>query len=58
MDGLVELVQAVRQDVQTLVDAVDAPIDSLGHEALPVSVLRQTLPPKVRHEEAHLHPHR
>ena len=51
-------VQTVRQNVQTLVDAVDALADPLGHAALPVPVLRQAFPPKVRHEEAHLHPHR
>ena len=52
------LVQAVRQDVQAVVDAIDAFIDSLGHAAVPVPILRQAIPSKVRHEEAHLHPHR
>ena len=51
-------VSTVRQNVQTLVDAVDALADPLGHAALPVPVLRQAFPPKVRHEETHLHPHR
>ena len=51
-------VQTVRQDVQEIVDAVNTPADPLRHEAVPVPVLRQALPPEVRHEEAHVHSHR
>ena len=40
------------------VDAVDPPADSQRHPPFPVPLLRQTLPPEVRHEEAHLHTHR
>lgn len=51
-------VQAVWQDVQALLHSLHAPADPLGHAALPVSVLRQTLPSEVRHEETYIHPHR
>lgn len=50
-------VQAVRKNVQKVFHAVHAPVDSLGHQAVPVPVLRQTVSPEVRHEEAHVHPH-
>ena len=48
---------AVRQDVQALVHTVHPSADPLGHATLSVPVLRQTVPPEVRHEEAHLHTH-
>ena len=48
----------MRQDVQAVVDAVDAPVDPFGHASVSVSVLRQEIPPEVGHEETHLHPHR
>ena len=51
-------VQTVRQVFQAQLHPVDPPADPLGHPALPVPVLRQEVPPEVRHEEAHLHPHR
>jgi hypothetical protein len=52
------LVQAVRQDVQAELDLVHSPPHTLGHQALPVPVLRKEVPPEVGHEEAHLHTHR
>jgi hypothetical protein len=48
----------MRQDVQAVVDAVDSPADPLGHPAVSLPVLRQKVPPEIRHEETHLHPHR
>lgn len=51
-------VQTVRQVLQALEHAVHAPADPLGHAALPLPVLRQAVPPEVRHEEAHVHTHR
>ena len=51
-------VQAVRKDFQEEFDSVDALADSLGHPAVSLSVLRKAVPPKVRHEETHVHPHR
>ena len=47
------LVQAVRQDLYVELDDVDAPPHPLGHAAAPEPVLRQEVPPEVRHEEAH-----
>lgn len=44
--------------VQEVLDAINASADTLGHKTLPLSVLRQTLSPEIRHEEAHVHPHR
>lgn len=44
--------------LQTLEHPLDAPADPLGHAAVPVPVLRQAVPPEVRHEETHLHTHR
>ena len=51
-------VQAVREVVQAVVHSLHTPADPLGHATLPMPVLWQALPPEVRHEEAHLHPHR
>jgi len=49
---------AVRQSVSPLVDAVHAPAHPLRHATVSVPVLRQEVPPEVRHEEAHLYAHR
>lgn len=51
-------VPPVRQVLQEILDPLDAPAHTLGHQAVPVPVLREALPPEVGHEEAHLHPHR
>jgi len=51
-------VQAVREVVQAVVHSLHTPADPLGHATLPMPVLWQALPPEVRHEETHLHPHR
>ena len=51
-------VQAVREVVQAVIHSLHTPADPLGHATLSVPVLWQALPPEVRHEEAHLHPHR
>ena len=51
-------VQTVREVVQAVIHSLHTPADPLGHATLPMPVLWQTLPPEVRHEEAHLHPHR
>lgn len=48
----------MRQMFQALEHAVDSPADPLGHKALPVPVLRETIPPEVRHEETYLHTYR
>lgn len=48
---------SVWENIQALLHPVHSSADTLGHPALPLPVLRQKLPPKVRHEEAHLHPH-
>ncbi|CAG05643.1 unnamed protein product [Tetraodon nigroviridis] len=50
--------QNLREKLQALVHAVHAPAHPLGHEAVPVPVLREEVPPKVRHEETHFYPHR
>lgn len=50
--------QGVWKGVQALVHTVHTPPHPLGHTALPLSVLRQEVPPEVRHEEAHFHSHR
>ena len=50
-------VRAVRQGLQAELDPLDAPADPLGHAAVPLPLLRKEVPPEVRHEEAHLHPH-
>ena len=50
--------QNLRQKLQALLHAVHAPAHPLGHAALPVPVLREEVPPEVRHEETHVHPHR
>jgi len=44
--------------VAAVVDTVHSPAHSQRHKTVPVLLLRQTLPPEVRHEEAHLHPYR
>jgi len=49
---------SVRQVLQEIVDPVNAPAHPLRHAAVPVPVLRKTVPPEVRHEETHLHPYR
>ena len=49
---------AVWQEFQAIVDVVNAPADTHRLASLSVPVLWQTLPPEVRHEETHLHPHR
>ena len=48
----------MRKDVQTVVDAVNSPADSLGYSSVSVPILRQTIPPEIRYEETHLHPYR
>ncbi|XP_055365645.1 zinc finger protein 768-like isoform X1 [Betta splendens] len=50
--------RGVRQGVQALLHPLHAPAHPLGHAAVSVPVLRQEVPPEVRHEEAHVHPHR
>lgn len=49
--------QTVRQIVQEVLDAVHTSPHPLRHETLPLPVLREEVPPEVRHEEAHLHTH-
>ena len=51
-------VQAVWQDVQAQLHPLHPPAHTLGHEAVSMPVLREEVPPEVRHEEAHLHSHR
>lgn len=48
----------MRQELQEVVHPVHAPAHPHRHAAVPVSVLRQAVPPEVGHEEAHVHPHR
>ncbi|XP_062815265.1 zinc finger protein Gfi-1b isoform X3 [Anolis carolinensis] len=48
----------VWEGLQALLHTGHPPADPLGHPALPLPLLREALPPEVRHEEAHLHPHR
>lgn len=48
----------MRKMLQAIEHSVHAPPDPLGHQALPLSVLREAFPPEVRHEETHLHTHR
>lgn len=50
--------QGVWKGVQALVHPVHTPPHPLRHAALPLPVLWQEVPPEVRHEEAHFHPHR
>lgn len=50
--------QDLRQKLQEVVHSVHAPAHPLRHTALPVPVLREEVPPEVRHEETHVHPHR
>lgn len=54
---MVFAVQTMWQDIQTVQHPVHPSIDSQRHSAVSLSVLRQTLPPEVRHEEAHLYSH-
>ena len=51
-------VQAVREDLQTVIYTLDPPLDPLGHSAIPMSILWQKIPSKEWHEKAHLHPYR
>ena len=51
-------VRAMRQGLQAELHPLHPPADPFGHAAVPVPVLREEVPPKVRHEEAHLHPYR
>jgi hypothetical protein len=51
-------VQAVWENLQAFLDPLNPLANPLGHQALPLPVLRQKVPPEVRHEEAHLHSHR
>jgi len=44
--------------VAAFVDAVNSSAHTQRHATVPVSFLRQTIPPEVWHEEAHLHTHR
>ena len=50
--------QAVRKDFQKEFYFINALADPLGHPAVSLSVLRKAIPPKVGHEETHVHPHR
>ncbi|KOB51863.1 Uncharacterized protein OBRU01_27009 [Operophtera brumata] len=47
--------QAVRQDVQAVQHTFHPPADPLRHPAVPLPVLREAVPPEIRHEEAHLY---
>jgi len=48
----------MREKFQALVHAVDSSAHSFRHAAVPLPLLRQKVPPEVRHEETHLYPHR
>ena len=39
-------------------DSLHAPPHPLGYTSLPMTVLREEVPPEIRHEETHIHPHR
>ncbi|EPB71250.1 zinc finger, C2H2 type [Ancylostoma ceylanicum] len=41
-----------------VIHAFHTPAHPFGHTSIPLRVLWKALPPKERHEEAHLHPHR
>jgi len=45
-------------DCTAVVDVVNSSVDTQWHKTVPVSFLRQTIPPEIRHEETHLHSHR
>jgi len=47
----------VRQEFQTIVNSINTPAHSQRLASVSLSVLWKTFPPKVRHEETHLHPH-
>ena len=44
----------LRQEIQTQLNPLHPLADSLRHAPLSLSLLRQAIPPKVRHEKAHL----
>lgn len=50
--------QNLRQKLQEVVHSVHAPSHPLGHKTISLSVLRQTIPSEIRHEETHFHSHR
>jgi len=47
----------VWESVQALLHPLHSSAHTLGHAALPLPVLWQTVPPEVRHEETHFHTH-
>ncbi|XP_074157120.1 uncharacterized protein LOC141561443 isoform X1 [Sminthopsis crassicaudata] len=51
-------VRRVREEFPALLHPVHTPAYPLGHAAPPLPLLRQALPPEIRHEEAHVYPHR
>ena len=46
------------EDVQAKQHPVHPPADPQRHQALPLQLLWQEIPPEVRHEETHVHTHR
>lgn len=48
----------MREGFQALVHSVHTPADPLGHATVSLPVLREEIPPEVRHEETHFHTHR
>lgn len=51
-------VQTMREGIQTVEHAQHSPSNSLRHETLPLSILRQEVSSKIGHEEAHVYSHR
>jgi len=51
-------VRRLRETVQEIVDVDHSPADPRRHPAVRLPVLPQALPPEIRHEKAHLRPHR
>ena len=49
---------SVWEDVQAKQHPVHPPADPQRHQALPLQLLWQEVPPEVRHEETHVHTHR
>ena len=50
-------VRPMWQILQEELDFIDPFADPLQHPSVPVPILREEVPPEVRHEEAHVYSH-
>jgi len=47
----------MREMFQEIFDSIDTSANTFGHTTVPVSVLREAIPPEERYEETYLHSH-